>query len=115
MTVPTQEIDYAQYISIRNALRTLGIPAHRKGFRQLSIAITIFAQDDTQSLTKELYPATAKLTGIDDWRLVERDIRTVIQYAGANRDPSIWDIYFPSLSKVPSNKVFITGLSELLQ
>lgn len=115
MTVPTQETDCAQHISIRNVLRTLGIPAHRKGFRQLSIAITIFAQDDTQSITKELYPATAKLTGIDDWRLVERDIRTAIQYAWTNRDPSIWDIYFPTLSKAPSNKVFITAMVEMLQ
>lgn len=115
MSTPVPEIDYSQHISIRNTLRMLGVPVHRKGYRQLAIAVAIFATDNTQSLTKEIYPAVAKLTGIVDWRLVERDIRTVIQYAWANRDSTIWRIYFQELEKAPSNKVFISVLSEMLK
>lgn len=109
------EINSAELMSIRSALRILGIPVHRKGYRQLTIAIACLATDDTQSITKELYPAVAKVAGIQDWRLVERDIRTAIQYAWANRDSSTWDIYFPGTDKAPSNKIFISTLSDLLQ
>ena len=116
-TMPTTppEISITEFMSIRNTLRILGIPVHRKGYRQLTIAIACFAKDDTQSVTKELYPAVAQIAGIQDWRLVERDIRTVIQYAWANRDSSVWDIYFPGICKAPSNKIFISTLSDLLQ
>ena len=115
MRTPDQYADYEQYVTIRNTLRLLGIPVHRKGYRQLAIAVTIFARDGTQSLTKEIYPAVAKLTGIADWRLVERDIRAVIQYAWANRDSSVWSIYFHNSRKVPSNKVFISALVEMMK
>ena len=115
MATPVHEIDYSQYVSIRNALQILGIPVHRKGYRQLALAVAIFTTDNTQSLTKEIYPAVAKLTGIVDWRLVERDIRTVIQYAWVNRDSTIWRVYFHQLEKVPSNKVFISVLAEMLK
>lgn len=114
LTIPP-EISSAEFMSIRSTLRVLSIPVHRKGYRQLTIAIVCFAKDDAQSITKELYPAVAKITGIQDWRLVERDIRTVIQYAWANRDSSTWDIYFPGADKAPSNKIFISTLSDLLQ
>lgn len=115
MATPVHEIDYSQYVSIRNALQILGIPVHRKGYRQLVIAVSIFATDNTQSLTKEIYPTVAKLTDIVDWRLVERDIRTVIQYAWLKRDSAIWRIYFRELEKAPSNKVFISVLAEMLK
>lgn len=115
MATPVHKIDHSQYVSICNALQILGIPVHRKGYRQLAIAVAIFATDNTQSLTKEIYPAVAKLTGIVDWRLVERDIRSVIQYAFANKTPTIWRIYFRELEKAPSNKVFISVLAEMLK
>lgn len=115
MPTTPPEISSAEFISIRSTLRILGIPVHRKGYRQLTIAIACFAKDDTQSITKELYPDVAKVAGIQDWRLVERDIRTVIQYAWENRDPCAWDIYFPGADKAPSNKFFISTLSDLLQ
>ena len=115
MPVQPLEISSQELISIQNTLRILGIPVHRKGYRQLTIAIFCYAKDNTQSITKELYPAVARITGIQDWRLVERGIRTAIQCAWANRDPYAWDIYFPCVEKTPSNKLFISTLSDLLQ
>ena len=115
MPVQPLGISSPELICIQNTLRILGIPVHRKGYRQLAIAIDCYTRDNTQSITKELYPAVAQITGIQDWRLVERDIRTVIQYAWANRDSSVWDIYFPVVDKAPSNKIFISTLSDLLQ
>ena len=109
------EINTQELISIRSTLKILGIPVHRKGYRQLIIAISCFAGDNTQSITKELYPSVARISGAHDWRLVERDIRSVIQYAWANREPSSWDIYFPGICKAPPNSVFISTLAELLQ
>ena len=49
----------------------LGIPVHRAGYRQLCLAIPRFAQNKSQSLTKELYPYIAQTLGHSDWRAVE--------------------------------------------
>lgn len=115
MPVQQLEISAPELISIQSTLRILGIPVHRKGYRQLAIAIACYTRDCTQSITKELYPAVAKISGAQDWRLVERDIRTAIQYAWTHKDSHVWDVYFSGADKAPSNKVFITAISDLLQ
>ena len=109
------EISSPDLISIQSTLRILSIPVHRKGYRHLTIAISCYTRDNTQSITKELYPAVAKISGLQDWRLVERDIRAAIQYAWTHRDPHTWEVYFSGVDKAPSNKVFITVISDLLQ
>ena len=114
MSAQQLEISSAESISIRSTLQILGIPVHRKGYRQLVIAIACFTRDNNQSITKELYPSVAKISGSQDWRLVERDIRAAIHHAWGIRDTSAWEIYFPNAGKAPTNKVFISTLSNLL-
>lgn len=107
--------DYTQYDKICQCLRELGVPVHRKGYKQLSTAIFFYLQDNNQSLTKEIYPRVAQTLGDTDWRLIERNTRTIIQHTWEHRDPDIWRLYFPRSWKTPSNKVFIATLAELLQ
>ena len=95
-------------------LHELSIAAHRIGHKQLTIAILRYAQDDTQSLTKEVYPYVAKCLGYSDWRAVEHSIRVSIMHGWFDRSPEVWERYFPGLKKVPSNKLFIATLAQQL-
>lgn len=99
----------------KEMLHELRLPVHRLGYKQLCIGIPRFALDDTQSLSKELYPYLAARFGSSDWRTAESAIRDVILSAWANRDPAVWDTYFSDLAKAPSNKQFIAALAERLQ
>lgn len=96
-------------------LHELRIRIHRVGYKQLTIAVPRFALDDTQSLTKELYPYVATYFGYPDWRSVERSIRFAILDAWEHRDPDVWEKYFPNQKKPPSNKQFIATLAECLR
>lgn len=107
--------DHTHQILIKQILRELGIPVHRKGYRHLAIAILLYLQDENQSLTKEIYPGVSTAVGCSDWRIIERDTRYAIQYAWEHGDPDIWRLYFPQSRKSPSNKLFISTLAQLLQ
>lgn len=96
-------------------LHELSFPIHRLGYKQLCIGIPRFALDDTQSLSKDLYPFLADYFGVSDWRAVDSTIRDVILTAWETGDTNVWAQYFPSLRKPPSNKQFIATLAERLK
>lgn len=97
-------------------LHELGISIHRLGYVYLSIAVPCYAADNTQSLSKELYPYVAKrLDKYTQWYAVERSMRMVILEAWGRRDPVVWERYFPRQKKVPSNKLFIAVLAEKIR
>ena len=91
--------------------------ANGKGYTYLRESIPIYAKDPQQAITKELYPAVAKLCGssVDQ---VERAMRTAIERAWKRRDDQIWRLYFTPQSdgsiKKPSNSEFISRLADLL-
>ena len=94
-------------------LHELGISIHRLGYVYLSIAVPYYATDNTQSLSKELYPYVAKrLDKYTKWYAIERSIRLVITEAWERRDPGVWEQYFPRQKKVPTNKQFMAVLAE---
>lgn len=95
-------------------LHELGISIHRLGYRQLCAAIPRYARNNSQSITKELYPTLARQFGNSDWHPVERSIRSVIHDAWSRRDPEVWSKYFTNLKEPPSNKEFIATLAEHL-
>ena len=112
MSIYTELPITAFFDHTRVILHELGVPVHRNGYRQLGVAIPCFALDDTQSLSKELYPYVAARFGHTDWRCVEHAIRLVILDAWDRRDPEVWEQYFPNCRKPPSNKQFIATLAE---
>ena len=99
-------------------LHILNFLTHLDGYRQLCVAIPMFHNDPNQRLTKELYPAVALNCGSKDGRSVEHSIRKAIQSAWKKRDKTVWAKYFPSAEYAhdtcPTNKAFISKLSELL-
>ena len=96
-------------------LRQLNVPIHLSGHRQLCIAISKFAEDITQSMCGEVYPAVAKAFGHMDWRAVEFSIRRAILAAWNHRDSEAWNEYFPGITKAPSNKSFIATLAQRIK
>ena len=99
-------------------LHLLNIPSHRDGYRQLCIAIPLFADNPNQLITKELYPEVARQCNCKDGRLVEHSIRQAILDGWKHRDLSVWNKYFPpriyKSQTCPSNKIFICTLAEIL-
>lgn len=94
-------------------LRILGVP-HQGGFDDLRIGTPLFAQAPDMSMTKEFYPAVAKLRGRENWKQVEKAIRTVKEVAYENRNDAVWKEYFPDTSHCPRNKDFIAKLAEFV-
>ena len=88
------------------------------GYRQLALALPLFAANPQQLLTKELYPAVARLCSCKDGRSVEHSIRKAIHAAWLHRDNAIWRKYFligsGGAASCPTNKEFICRLAELL-
>ena len=93
-------------------LRQLNAPVHLSGYRCLCVAVLLFARDISQPMCGEPYPAVAEALGYTDWRAVEFAICRAILWAWEHRDPAVWEEYFPSAVKAPSNKQFIATLAK---
>ena len=94
-------------------LRILGVP-HQGGFDDLRIGAPLFAQAPDMSMTKEFYPAVAKLRGRENWKQVEKAIRAAKEAAYENRNDDVWKEYFSDTSHCPRNKDFIAKLAEFV-
>ena len=88
---------------------------HRIGYKQLCAAIPCYARDDTQSLTKELYPSIARRFGYPNCGPVEHAIRLAILDGWERGRREVWEGYFPCALRPPSNKLFIATLAERLK
>ena len=74
----SQDVEKEEYVT--RIMLDMGVPAHLKGYHYLREAIVMEEQNRnmTISITKELYPAIAKLFMTTDQR-VERAIRNAIE------------------------------------
>ena len=94
-------------------LREVGVSPRHLGYRILGIAIPMYARNEFQGITKELYPSLAEHIGRTPGA-VERTIRYAIGRAWENGSRAAWERFFPGLTEAPSNMVFIIRLSEYL-
>lgn len=103
---------------IRSILDGFGIPADLDGGKYLLTAIVLMAEDPSQYITKELYPAVGKAYGKNAGQ-VERSIRNAIEKGFINGDRPEWERCFGNgnegLTKKPSNQDFILKVVELLR
>ena len=111
---PTDQTTYDQQELTICMLHELCFAVHRSGYKQLCVAIPRYAQNNIQSVTKSLYPYVAAHFDTD-WQAVEHSIRFAVHCAWNQRDPEVWDRYFPHSKKAPSNKEFIATLAERLR
>ena len=101
---------------IAGMLSALGISNKAMGYRYLTEAIRLIAENPNQQYTKELYPSVGALVS-SNWRQVERDIRTVIETAWEGKNAVVWQDFFAQqsvLEKKPSNSTVISTLGQLL-
>ena len=105
-------------VHVSNLLVALGVSTKWKGYNCLREAILLMAQERDQSMTKELYPAVAKICGGDP-KSVEHTCRIAIEKAWAKRDHKLWQLYFPTDgtdgAKRPSNRAFISRLADAVR
>ena len=92
----------------------LGMSSGYNGYSSLMEALTLLAEDPSQSITKVLYPEVAKRTGTGP-KAVERNIRSAIEHAWKIRDAERWGKLFPELDGRPSNSLFFTRVLETLR
>jgi two-component system response regulator (stage 0 sporulation protein A) len=100
--------------SARSLLIDLGFRTNLCGYRYLISALCILQENPNQSLTKELYPAVAKLHN-GSWQQIEHGIRLSIANAWENRSGDAWKRYFADDRVKPTNSVFLTRLAQCLQ
>lgn len=100
--------------AVAQLLHTLNIPAHKSGYRQLCLAVPLFAADQRRCLSQDIYPKVAQALGCSDWRTVERGIRDAISLGFKHRDPAVWARFFLNGKHPPSNKRFLSTLAEYL-
>ena len=102
---------------LADTLIRLGIDPKLQGFPYLADAIALAQKGPDQAITKEIYPAVARLHGASVHQ-VERDIRTMIHNAWRNRQEATWRscLQLPENAPVPrpTNAAFIFRLAELL-
>lgn len=99
---------------VRFHLNRLNFDPNPVGFRQLYIAVHLYAQNPGQTFKYELYPAVAALSGADNGDQIERNVRNLIKKAWKGREEAVWEAYFPNQTKCPTNKEFIPRLAEVL-
>lgn len=100
--------------TIRRFLLWLGIPASCEGFPPCVEALTLFAEDPTQPITKVLYPEVARRLCCGELT-VERNIRSAIEQGWKLGDTARWQRYFPERTARPSNKQFFARTLEALR
>ena len=102
---------------IRNILTALSFKINIESYRFTECAIALFAQDPTQALTSQLYPAVARLCG-GTVTQVERAIRISIESAWKNGNEKVWRLYFGTgrngKASKPSNGDFLARMALCL-
>lgn len=102
---------------VTDMLRTIGVPAHIKGYHFLRDAIMMVIEDPTliNAVTKILYPAIAQRHHTTASR-VERAIRHAIEVAWDRGDIEVLNFYFGStvhsLRGKPTNSEFTAMLAD---
>ena len=107
-------------IDITNLIHEVGVPAHIKGYQYLRDAITLVVNnmDYLSAVTKELYPAIAKMNNTTPSR-VERAIRHAIEIAWNRGKLETLDSLFGYTVKTdkgkPTNSEFIAIIADKLR
>jgi len=106
-------------IDITNIIHEIGVPAHIKGYQYLRDAITLVVgdMDLLSAVTKELYPAIAKLNNTTPSR-VERAIRHAIEVAwNRGKTDAITAIFGTGQNDngKPTNSEFIAIIADKLR
>lgn len=99
---------------LEDIFKLLGISSRLHGYAYLREAIPRIARNPNLTATKQLYPDIGAVFGVQGSR-VERSIRNAITRGWETGDPQVWQQYFPTRVKRPSNMDFICCIASLIQ
>ena len=111
---------YSMEAKVTNTIRTLGIPAHIKGYQYLreAIIMSVNNMDMLNSITKVLYPGIAKKFQTTPSR-VERAIRHAIEVAWSRgKMDTLDDLFGYTISNgkgKPTNSEFIALITDKIR
>lgn len=104
--------------SVRNfaeeLLLELNLPPNLDGFSYLIDGIVLAAEEPTRMITKEIYPSLARKYHCST-KSIEHSIRSLLDNHWKQRDPAVWDLYFPGAKKRPTNSVFLFRMAQELK
>lgn len=110
--------DRSEEQKLTAVLLELGVNPKHNGYHYIHDCVKSYAEDNTQSLTKELYVAVGASYGVS-WQQVERSIRGALEAAWEHRDELVWRKWFPAGTiralKRPTNGEVICRLAEYLR
>ncbi|MFA7637041.1 MAG: sporulation transcription factor Spo0A [Monoglobales bacterium] len=115
-----QENEYDVEIMVSNMIKTIGVPAHIKGYQFLRDAIMWVVEDMEliNAVTKELYPGIAKKNKTTSSR-VERAIRHAIEVSWQRGDVETLNKLFGHTVKFtkdkPTNSEFIAMIADRIR
>ena len=127
MSSPTEVVRYLQTLAaqaedstdeyrVRMHLLALNFDTNLDGFRLICSAVPLLIKDPSQTLSKHIYPAVAKMHNLTDQRAVEHSIRNSIEKAWRHRSDAVWQRFFaPDASgqvACPSNRKMLTALAQ---
>lgn len=120
MTDEVREDEYDIEIMVSNMIKTIGVPAHIKGYQFLRDAIMWVVEDMEliNAVTKELYPGIAKKHKTTSSR-VERAIRHAIEVSWQRGDVETLNKLFGHTVKFtkdkPTNSEFIAMIADRIR
>lgn len=103
---------------VSDVLMRMGIPTKLHGHSYIAAGILLMLHHPDIRVTKELYPHIGQLYQ-SNGTLVERSIRNAIRIGWEQRDPAVWQIYFPEglpgSDTRPTNRVFLSRMADCLR
>ncbi len=103
---------------IRYLIAVLGFNMNTFGTHMTEVAVLLYKQNPTQSITRDLYPAVARACNGTATQ-VERGIRFSIEKAWLSRNEEIWRLYFSvgKNGKVsrPTNANFLARIAGCIE
>ena len=98
----------------------LGFSPSNDGFGYLRRAIELQYAKSATTVTKGIYLLISYSDQeADSWQYVDQAIRRAIKATWSERDPEIWDLFFPPhdgrIPQCPSNKDFIARISCIIE
>ena len=103
---------------IFDVLKNVGMPCSILGYKYVKCAINLVLENEDIifNITTQLYPKIAEIYSIDNWKRVERAIRTAVtktfQY-GANYE--VFGMAYNPETGIPTNAQFIATICEYLK
>lgn len=105
---------------IHIAIKELGIASTRDGFYYVKNSVRMLCENPNLKLKNEVYLAVAMTRDPPaEEDQVENAMRKVIMDAWSNRDPEIWECYFPigetGKTECPSNREFLFAIVDYVE